>query len=178
MTAFSSRWSRTAAALGATGLLAGCGPSLPAGGAATPSPAPGFALLGTDGARHTLADYRGQVVLVNFWATWCLPCRAEIPDLEHEWRLHRGDGVAIVGIDWREPAADASAFLAEIGATYPVLLDTDGAAYTAYGVEGLPKTFILDRQGRVLVVRSGIVRRARLDAEIRAAMAGRAPPSE
>src|SRR5258708_11493267 len=75
------------------------------GGSSTPSasagsPAPTFDLVGVDGARHSLSSYRGRVVVLNFWATWCIPCRAEMPDLEHEARIHRGGSGAIVGVDW------------------------------------------------------------------------------
>lgn len=163
----------SAAAVVAT---AGCGLGGGPAAHAQPSPAPTFTLMGLDGRTHTLADYRGRAVVLNFWATWCLPCRAEIPDLESESRRHRAD-VVVLGVDWKESAQAARSFVTEIGATYPVLLDSDGVAYAAYRVDGLPQTFFIDSQGRVLGARQGIVSRARLDAEIAALLAGKPPPS-
>jgi len=114
-------------------------------------PGPDFELLGLDGETHRLSDFRGQVVLINFWATWCVSCRDEIPDLVALHHELADRGVVIIGI-----ATDAEGrhlvapYAEEIGMDYPVFLDP--AAITAAmfgGVEGYPKTFILDQQGLV-----------------------------
>ncbi|MDQ6749110.1 MAG: TlpA family protein disulfide reductase [Candidatus Dormibacteraeota bacterium] len=157
-----------AAALLAT-TLAGC--SLPGQARANPTPGagPSFALVGLDGARHTLADYRGHVVLVNFWATWCIPCRAEMPELEVEYQKHRAEGVVFLGLDWKENRPAIEAFVDERRVTYPVLLDSDGRAYTAYQVGSLPETFVIDRQGRVAAHRIGLGTRDKFELDLKAA---------
>ncbi|HEV3234743.1 MAG TPA: TlpA disulfide reductase family protein [Candidatus Dormibacteraeota bacterium] len=137
----------------------------------SPPPAPAFTLTGLDGQPHVLGDYRGKVVLINFWATWCIPCRAEIPDLEHEARVQDPGKVVILGIDWKEGGPTAQAFLTDIGARYPVLLDSDGKVYDAYGVQGLPQTFIVDRRGRMLSSRTGIASRDQIEKELADALA-------
>jgi thiol-disulfide isomerase/thioredoxin len=131
--------------------------------------APGFTLTGLDGGTHDLAEYRGRVVLLNFWATWCIPCRAEIPDLEHEARVQDPARVVIIGVDWKEDPAPVSAFIKDIGAGYPILLDRDGRVYDAYEVAALPQTFVLDKAGRIAVSRTGIAGRDQLEAELRSA---------
>lgn len=151
--------------------LAAC--NLP-GGSSAPSatpgaPAPGFTVKGVDGATHSLSDYRGKVVVLNFWATWCIPCRAEMPDLEHEARVHRSDPVAILGMDWKESAAPVRDFTEGLGVTYPMLLDADGHVYDTYRVGALPTTFIIDAQGRLLKSRIGIASRDEIEAEIKSA---------
>jgi peroxiredoxin len=147
--------------------IAAC--SLPGQGhpAATPPQAPAFTLVGLDGKQHALSEYRGHVVLVNFWATWCIPCRAEIPELEVAYKKYGPRGVVFLGVDWKEGHDDVKAFTDERQVTYPVLLDTDGKAYSAYQVPALPQTFILDKQGRIVVSRTGIATREKFDAELK-----------
>jgi peroxiredoxin len=151
--------------------LAAC--SLPGGSsAASTAPgatAPGFTVQGIDGATHSLSDYRGKVVVLNFWATWCIPCRAEMPDLEHEARLHRSDRVVILGMNWKESAAPVKDFTESLGVTYATLLDTDGRVYDTYRVGALPTTFVIDNQGRLLKTRIGIASRDEIESEIKAA---------
>jgi thiol-disulfide isomerase/thioredoxin len=152
-------------------VLGGCGP---AGGSAQGSSprgeAPGFTVTGIDGATHSLSDYRGKVVVLNFWATWCMPCRAEMPDLEHEARAHRSDPVVVVGMDWKESAGPVRDFVGGLGVTYPMLLDTDGRVYDAYRVSALPTTFIVDRHGRLVKSRLGIASRDEMGTEIKDAL--------
>ncbi len=151
--------------------LAACslpGASSPAS-AAPGAPAPGFTVQGVDGATHSLSDYRGKVVVLNFWATWCIPCRAEMPDLEHEARIHRSDPVVILGMDWMESAAPIKDFAQGLGVSYPMLLDADGRLYQTYRVGALPTTFIIDTHGRLLKSRIGIASRDEIEAEIKSA---------
>ncbi len=114
-------------------------------------PAPDFALPRLSGGALRLADLAGQVVFLNFWATWCPPCRAEMPAME---RLHRAlgpRGLAVVAVDFQETADEIHAFVAELGLTFPVLLDESGAVTGGrYLVNALPTTFVLDRQGRIV----------------------------
>lgn len=111
--------------------------------------APEFALQAADGATLRLSDLRGNVVLLNFWATWCPPCEAELPDLN---ALHQEYGEAqrftVVGIDMEETRADVLAFAEARKLTYPLLLDADGTiANSRYGVRSLPTSIIIDRDG-------------------------------
>ncbi len=159
------------AALSAALALGACGlpRASPTSSASAGNPAPAFDLVGVDGARHSLSSYRGRVVVLNFWATWCIPCRAEMPDLEHEARIHRGGSVAIVGVDWKESSGQVTDFTAALGVSYPMLLDSDGQVYARYLVAALPTTFIIDAGGRLLKSRIGIAGRDEIEAEIKAA---------
>jgi peroxiredoxin len=112
--------------------------------------APDFELASLDGRKVSLKDLRGKVVLLNFWATWCPPCKAEMPDLE---ALYREYGAArdfvVVGANLEEDAGAVEAFVRERGLSFPVLLDSEGATAGSFGVRGLPATFIIDREGRI-----------------------------
>ena len=113
-------------------------------------PAPGFALprLDTDGELR-LASLRGKVVLVNFWATWCDPCRKEIPRLQEAWTRYRGGDVVFVGVDTQDFRGDARRALRKYGVTYPNVYDGAGRVLKRYGGLPLPRTFVLDRRGRI-----------------------------
>jgi peroxiredoxin len=114
-----------------------------------------FTLESLDGTRVFLSDYRGQVVLVNFWATWCPPCQEEIPDLEAAYQAHRHDGLVILGIDVEEPAPLIESFLDDVEMTYPILLDQTAKVYREYRAPGLPMTLVLDREGVIQVRHPG-----------------------
>ena len=152
-----------------TVVLGGC--ALPGQGKPSTArvPAPRFSLVGIDGKTHALADYRGHVVLVNFWATWCIPCRAEIPELEVAYRKYQAEGVVFLGIDWKEGKDQVAPFVDDRQVTYPILLDSNGRAYTAYQVAALPETFVIDKDGMVAVHRVGLATRDTFDAELRTA---------
>jgi cytochrome c biogenesis protein CcmG, thiol:disulfide interchange protein DsbE len=113
-------------------------------------PAPPFRLVSLQGDSVSLDDLRGQVVLVNFWASWCPPCRIEMPGFERVYRQRRDEGFVIVGIATDRHAEDAiRAFVAEHDITYPILLGT-GEVIRAYGgINALPESFLVDREGRV-----------------------------
>lgn len=106
-----------------------------------------FSLETLDGNRVSLSDYRGQVVLVNFWATWCPPCRAEIPDLEAAHQAHQNSGLVILGVSVEDPPDLVELFLREVDITYPILLDRSGKVYRAYRAPGLPMSVLVDRDG-------------------------------
>jgi cytochrome c biogenesis protein CcmG/thiol:disulfide interchange protein DsbE len=104
----------------------------------------------------SLADYRGQVVVLNFWASWCKPCRSESPLLQRWQARMKGSGT-VLGIDGNDVTSDAQAFIREYGLTYPMLRDRDGDTSSDYGVLGYPETFVIDRQGRIAAVQRGPV---------------------
>jgi peroxiredoxin len=108
-----------------------------------------FTLTDLNGKSWTLKDLKGKVVLLNFWATWCPPCRKEMPDLETLYLRFGPQGLVILGID-DEEAEKVKPFIAQQGITYPVLLDPGRKANTLFGIEGIPKTFVYDRDGKVV----------------------------
>lgn len=112
--------------------------------------APDFALSDLDGAELRLSELRGRPVIVNFWATWCPPCRVEAPALQAAFEQYREQGVVLLGIDQREDAATVRQFASEFGLTYPLLLDSDGAISALYQVLGIPTTVFLDARGAVV----------------------------
>src|SRR6266568_3495949 len=108
-----------------------------------------FTLTDLSGKRWTLKDLRGKVVLVNFWATWCPPCRKEMPDLETLYRRFGPQGLVILGIS-DEEAAKVKPFIEQQKVTYPVLLDPGRRVNELFQIEGIPKTFIYDREGKIV----------------------------
>ena len=122
------------------------------------SPAPEFELPKLGGGGSTsLADYRGQVVVLNFWASWCKPCREESPLLERWHRRIRDRGATVLGVDILDVTGRAQAFVDEFGLTYPMLKDKDGEGLDRFGVVAYPETFVIDRQGRIAAVARGPV---------------------
>jgi cytochrome c biogenesis protein CcmG, thiol:disulfide interchange protein DsbE len=113
-------------------------------------PAPDFALTTLDGQRTVrLSDLRGQVVVVNFWASWCRECRVEHPALAGAWDRYRDRGVVFLGITFQDPPSASRAYLEELGGGWPVLEDPGSVAAIAFGVYGVPETFVIGRDGRV-----------------------------
>jgi cytochrome c biogenesis protein CcmG/thiol:disulfide interchange protein DsbE len=112
--------------------------------------APRFALERLDGkGTLSLAALRGKPVIVNFWATWCEPCKKESRELEATWRRYRSQGLVVVGVDTDDFKGDVAGFAKRYGLTYPVLLRGD-ATSVDFGVSGLPESFFVDRRGRVV----------------------------
>lgn len=117
-------------------------------------PAPDFVLRDLGGASVRLRDLRGKIVFVNFWATWCVPCKKELPDIQKVAREHPDD-VAVLAINVEESAEDAAAYFAENELTIPALLDRSGAVFRQYRLPGLPGSFFIDRDGNVAVIGLG-----------------------
>ena len=109
--------------------------------------APQFALRDTDGEVRELSDYRGQVVWINFWATWCGPCRRELPDIQRVAAEFGDDDLVVLAVNEEESAGQALAFWEEVGLDLPLLLDSDGAVGRQYRLFGLPNNFFIDRAG-------------------------------
>jgi cytochrome c biogenesis protein CcmG/thiol:disulfide interchange protein DsbE len=126
-------------------------------------PAPAVALPDMAGREVTLAALRGRAVALNFWATWCPPCKEELPVLAEAWRGARGSCVEFVGVTEESSREDAVAEVTRHAVPYPVVLDADGAVARAYGVTGLPRTYLIDAEGNVRKVFSGRVTRAQLE---------------
>jgi cytochrome c biogenesis protein CcmG/thiol:disulfide interchange protein DsbE len=113
-------------------------------------PARSFTLPMFDGTVLRLEDLRGKVVFLNFWASWCPPCRAEARTLEAAWRTYGDRGVVFVGANIQDTEADARAFLEEFSITYPNGMDRRSRVAIDYGLWGLPEAFIIDREGRIV----------------------------
>ncbi len=111
--------------------------------------APAIELATLDGGTLSLAERSGEVVIINLWASWCGPCRAEMPALQRLYSAERARGLEILAVNStvQDSPAAARAFVAEHGLTFPILLDTDGAVSRAYRLRSLPSTFIVDRRG-------------------------------
>jgi cytochrome c biogenesis protein CcmG/thiol:disulfide interchange protein DsbE len=105
--------------------------------------------VGADGAQLNLAELRGRPVLVNFWASWCEPCRDEAPVIEGIWRRVRPQGVAVLGLDTEDVTSDARAFMRRYGMTYPSVRDGTDASKRAWELTGVPESFLIDKQGRI-----------------------------
>jgi peroxiredoxin len=114
-----------------------------------PIAAPNFELVDLDGSLHKLADYRGKVVVLNFWATWCPPCRYEMPSMQRGWEAAEANGIVFIGVNVGEDADTVFMFLADYSVEFPLLLDKDATVIKEYQVVGLPTTFIVDPQGRI-----------------------------
>ncbi len=124
--------------------------------------------------RLSLAELRGAPVVLNFWASWCDPCRKEAPLLEASWRRSRSDGVVFVGLNMQDARSDARRFLNEFAVSYPNVREPDDARARAWGTTGLPETFFLSRDGRVVAHVVGLIREPQMRAGLEAAMTGRA----
>ena len=138
-------------------------PQISIAGLGTGSQAPGFELEAADGTMVGLDDYLGEVVLINFWATWCAPCRIEMPLLQSTFESLEDQGFVVLGIDFDEPADLVASFGDELGLTFPLLLDPGGKVQQQYKVRGYPTTVILDREGRIQSFHIGVLTQSQLD---------------
>lgn len=112
--------------------------------------APDFSLRDTDNKLRKFSDYRGHVVAVNFWATWCPPCRKELPSMQMTYNALKKTGFRIIGVNVGEKWDTVASFLNNFSLTYPIVLDTDSSAMEKWNITGLPTTFIVDKQGRII----------------------------
>lgn len=130
-------------------------------------PAPQGALPRLEGGgSESLADHRGSWVLVNFWASWCLPCRDEAPELEEFQREHGGRSFTVLGVDTQDLSGDGRRFAEEFALTYPQLHDGDGNYADEFGTTGVPENYLIDPQGKVRVLARGPVNAEWLENEV------------
>jgi peroxiredoxin len=117
-------------------------------------PAPDFTLNIAGGGMATLSAYRGQVVILNLWASWCGPCRAEMPAIQQVYAANRARGLEVLAVNgtFQDSVLDAQAFAQNLGLTFPLLLDQDGAVSRRYLLRALPSTFFIDRKGVIRTV--------------------------
>jgi thiol-disulfide isomerase/thioredoxin len=117
-----------------------------------PKTAPELKFKDLDGRMHDLAELRGKVVLINFWATWCPPCRREMPSMERLTQTLKGKPFVALAVDVGEDADTIETFISQLDTTlsFPILLDTRGHSMKAWKVAGLPTTFLVDKQGRIV----------------------------
>jgi cytochrome c biogenesis protein CcmG/thiol:disulfide interchange protein DsbE len=162
------------AAVAAVAALAGCGDSsLPQGNPVKPESrrnrAAAFSLPGADGAPVSLADYRGKVVLLNFWATWCGPCKIEIPWLVEFQRTYKDRGFTVVGLSLDEDGWDAvKPYAQRRKINYPTALASEEVRLLYGGVEHLPTSFLIDPQGRIAATHVGLVSKSTYQSAIEA----------
>jgi thiol-disulfide isomerase/thioredoxin len=117
-----------------------------------PRSAPDFELPDLDGHRHRLSGYRGKVVLLNFWATWCPPCRREMPSMERLYQKLKAESFMVLAVNQQEAEDDVFAFTGQLDPqpTFPILLDAESQTTDLYAVRGLPASVIVDRDGRIV----------------------------
>jgi peroxiredoxin len=117
--------------------------------------APNFELVSRDGSRVSLADLKGQVVMVNFWATWCGPCREEMPHLEALYQRYGDLGFTLLGVNVEEDSSGADKFLAETPVSFPILFDPQSSVSELYDVIAMPSTVMIDRTGEMRFIHHG-----------------------
>ncbi|MGE5849989.1 MAG: peroxiredoxin family protein [Candidatus Methylomirabilota bacterium] len=111
--------------------------------------APDFTLKDLNSRKVRLADFRGKVVFLNFFATWCVPCRTEMPAMERLHRDFKGKGLVVLAVDIQESARTVRPFMRELQLSFPALLDEDGSVATMYAVRPVPATYLISRDGRI-----------------------------
>jgi len=127
----------------------------PVARAASPAPAPDFTLPARDGGNVRLSDLRGQVVMINFWATWCGPCRQEMPLLQQIQAKYEPLGFTLVGINVEPDSAAAMTWLKQVSVSFPILFDQKNVVAEQFGVQGMPSSVFVDRAGNVRYVHRG-----------------------
>ena len=128
---------------------------LATGAIAAQGSAPDFTLRTMSGPNLRLAEQRGRVVMVNFWATWCGPCRQEMPQLDRLYQKYKSSGFVLLGVNVDEDARKAADVATKLGVTFPVLLDTDKKVSHLYDLATMPSTVLIDRDGKVRYVHRG-----------------------
>lgn len=129
-------------------------------------PAPGFTLPTLNGAEVSLSQFRGQPVLINFWASWCLPCQEEMPEFVRSYEAHKAEGLMILGLNltYSDSLPDVESFASEFNITFPILLDKDRAvAERLYRIPGLPTSIFVNRDGTIERIQVGVMTGEQVD---------------
>jgi len=126
-------------------------------------PAPELILEDLNGNKVSLADFRQQILLINNWAIWCPPCKAEMPTLERYFMDHRDQGFALLGINAGDPLDQVTGFVNDYVITFPVLLDPHNTAMAAFNNDNLPNSYVIDRDGNVVLAWTGPINREMLE---------------
>lgn len=135
-------------------------------------PAPAIALPVLGGGRVTTADFAGEILVVNFWASWCVPCRQEAPELQSFSQRWSGRGVELLGIVYNDDEDSAAAYTEEFGLTYTQALDSDGLTALDFGVFGIPETYVIDADGIIMAKLIGALSPGTLDEVVAAVLDG------
>lgn len=117
--------------------------------------APDFVLTDMDGKKHRLSDYKGQGVFLNFWGTWCPPCKKEMPYINNQYHQFKDQGVQVLSVDIQESELAVSEFAERYKLDFPIMIDTNKEVMTAYGIDPLPATFLIDKDGKVIQYHTG-----------------------
>jgi peroxiredoxin len=125
--------------------------------------APGFSLENTRGEIIDLSDFLGRPVLINFWATWCAPCRIEMPFIQDRYDTYQEDGLAVLAINFDEPKEDVAYFRNELGLTFDLLLDPGGEIQGLYQILGYPTSYFVDQNGVIQALHIGVMTEGQLD---------------
>lgn len=156
-----------------SGLVVGCSSAPKAEQHLDRKPAANFTLVDASGAKVTLADYKGKVVLLNFWATWCGPCKVEIPWFIEFNKTYKDRGLAVVGVSLDDDGwKSVKPYLAEKKIDYTVVVGNDAVSKSYGDVDSLPTTFIIDRDGRIAFTHTGLVSKDTYEKEIQSLLGG------
>lgn len=122
-----------------------------------------FELASLTGGNVALSDYQGQIIIMNMWATWCPPCRAEMPELDQFYQTHKAEGVVVLAVNGQESEGTVRPFIQANNFTFPVLLDLDGEVGRQYMARSFPTTYVIDRNGRIEHVKVGQISESELE---------------
>ena len=126
-------------------------------------PAPEITLNDLKGGKVSISDYSQNIVMINNWATWCPPCKAEMPTLSKYFKEHRDQGFILVGIEAGDPTRDVEKFVKDYGLTFPILLDPNNKSLIAFHNDNLPSSYVIDRNGNVILAWTGPISKAMLE---------------
>jgi peroxiredoxin len=117
--------------------------------------APDFVLTDMQGNKHQLSDYKGKGVFLNFWGTWCKPCETEMPYINNQYHQFKDQGVEVLAVDINESNLAVNQFAARHSLDFPIMIDKDKTVMNAYGIDPLPATFLIDKNGKVIKYHTG-----------------------
>ncbi len=132
--------------------------------------APDFTLIDLEGDSVTLSDFQGKAVFINFWATWCPPCRAEMPEIEAVYQEYKSKDVVVIGVDLLEAESEVRQYVKQGGYSWIFLIDTTGEVVNNYGVAAIPTSFFLDKEGIIRAVNVGAMTKRVMESKLAKAM--------